>query len=183
MVVVTLPLIALAAWLIGRFYHGLDRSLRVPPEAQLELKPQGTSAVPIIVPVEAINLATVMAIGAACERSREVIAVHVLVDPDERSTVEERWQKQFPSVPLVVIDSPFRTVAEPIVVYVNDRLRSAPHEVAVMVPTIEVRHWYQRPLVNQSLKRLIKLLGTRRHVTVIESPFGSGSRRRSRGIF
>lgn len=183
MVVVTLPLIALAAWLIGRFYHGLDRSLRVPPEAQLELNPQGTSAVPIIVPVEAINLATVMAIGAACERSREVIAVHVLVDPDERSTVEERWQKQFPSVPLVVIDSPFRTVAEPIVVYVNDRLRSAPHEVAVMVPTIEVRHWYQRPLVNQSLKRLIKLLGTRRHVTVLESPFGSGSRRRSRGIF
>lgn len=182
MVVVALPTLALIAWLISRFYRGLDRSLRVPPEAQLDIRPMGPSAVPIVVPVEDINLSTVMALGAACERSRDVVAVHVLVDPDERSTVEERWQNQFPSVPLVVIDSPFRTVAEPIVVYVNDRLHEAPHEVIVMVPTIEVRHWYQRVLVNQSLKRLIKLLGTRRHVTVVEAPFsgGSGGRGRTR---
>lgn len=183
MVVATLPAIAFVTWLIGRFYRGLDRSLRVPPEAQLDIRPIGPSAVPIVVPVEDINLSTVMALGAACERSRDVVAVHVLVDPDERSTVEERWHTQFPSVPLVVIDSPFRTVAEPIAVYVNGRLHQPPHEVLVMVPTIEVKHRYQRVLVNQSLKRLIKLLGTRRHVTVVEAPFSGGSSGRGRARY
>ncbi len=178
MVVVALPALAAAAWLVGQFYQGLDRSLHVPRDAQLDMKPRGASLVPIVVPVEEINLAAVMAIGSACERSRDVTAVHVLVDPDEPSNVEQRWQSQFPSVPLVVIDSPFRTVAEPIAIYVNDRLHEAPHEVTLMVPTIDVRRWYQRPLVNQSLRRLTKLLAHRRHVNVVEAPFSPGSRGR-----
>jgi hypothetical protein len=178
MVVVALPALAGAAWLIGRFYQGLERALRVPPEAQLDLKPRGASLVPIVVPVEEINLATVMAIGSACEKSRNVTAVHVLVDPDQPSTVEQRWHSQFPSVPLVVIDSPFRTVAEPIAIYVNDRLHEAPHEVTLMIPTIEVDHWYQRPLVNQSLRRLAKMLAHRRHVNVVAAPFSPGGRRK-----
>jgi len=178
MVVVALPTLAGIAWLIGRFYQGLARSLRVPPEAQLDMKPRGPSLVPIIVPVDEINLATVMTIGSACEKSRSVTAVHVLIDPDQPSTVEARWRSQFPSVPLVVIDSPFRAAAEPIAIYVNDRLREAPHEITVMLPRIEVDHWYQRPLVNQSLGRLAKMLAHRRHVNVIEAPFSPGSRGR-----
>ena len=144
------------------------------------MEARGPSTVPVVVPVEDINLATVMAIGAACERSREVTAVHVLVDPDEESTVEQRWQAQFPSIPLVVIDSPYRTVADPIAVYVNDRLREAPHEVTVMVPVLEVNRWWQRPLVNQSLKRLVRLLGQRRHVNVVRYPFQPGTTGRRR---
>ena len=104
--------------------------------------------------------------------------MHVLVDPDEPSNVEERWAGQFPGVPLVIIDSPYRTVADPIASYVNDRVRRAPYEVTVMVPVLEVRHWYQRPLVNQSLKRLTGLLDKRRQVNVVYFPFSPGSRGR-----
>ena len=138
---------------------------------------------PIVVPVEDINLAVVMTIGAACNRSRDVTAVHVIVDPDTPSHVEERWRKQFPDVPLVVIDSPYRTVADPIAAYVDYPLRRAPHAVIVMVPLLEVRHWFQRPLVNQSLKRLSKLLARRRQVEVVHYPFSAGAsgRRRRRG--
>lgn len=115
-----------------------------------------------------------MTLGAACERSRDVTAVHVTIDPDQPSSVAERWPQQIPGTPLVVIDSPYRTAADPIAVYVNDRLRAAPHEITVMIPLIEVHHWYQRPLVNQSLKRLSSLLAPRRHVQVIHYPFHSG---------
>lgn len=175
MVVVLLPIIVVWLFRISGFYKKLSRTLHVPPDAQLDMTPHGASRVPIIVPVEDINLATVMTLGAACERSRDVTALHVMVDPDEPSQVEERWHRQFPNVPLVIIDSPFRTVADPIAAYVNDRLRQAPHEVTVMVPLLEVRHWYQRPLVNQSLKRLTTLLERRRHVNVVGIPFSASS--------
>lgn len=178
-VCILIPVLAAVALLIGRFYKGLKRALRVAPEAVLDLRASGPSRVPIIVPVEDVNLATVMTLGAACERSRDVTAVHVMVDPDEPSTVEERWHAQFPHIPLVIIDSPYRTVADPIAAYIDDRLQDAPaHEVTVLVPLLEVPHWYQRPLVNQSLKRLGRLLARRRQVEVIDYPIPIGAPRR-----
>ncbi len=179
-VVILIPTLAVGLLLIGRFYRGLGRALRVPQEARLDLKARGPSGRPIVVPVEEINLATVMALGAACERSRDVTAVHVLVDPDEPSTVEEYWGRQFPDVPLVVIDSPFRTVSDPIAVYIDDRLQQAPHELTVMIPVLDVRKWYARPLVNQSLRRLKSLFEDNRRVTVTEYRFSVGARRRGR---
>lgn len=177
-VVILIPILAFVFLLIGRFYKSLKRSLHVAPEAVLDLVPHGASRVPIIVPIEDINLAAVMTLAAACERSRDVTAVHVTIDPDQPSSVAERWAQQFPGVPLVVIDSPYRTAADPIAAYVDDRLRASPHEVTVMVPVIEVHHWYQRPLVNQSLKRLSRLLAARRQVAVVEYPFNAGAGKR-----
>ncbi|MBA4181575.1 MAG: amino acid permease [Anaerolinea sp.] len=175
MVVILIPVITFWLYRIGAFYKRLRRSLNVAPEAVLDMKPSGRGMIPVVVPVEEINLATVMTLGAACERSRDVTAVHVMVDPDTPSTVEQRWSQQFPGIPLVVIDSPYRTVADPIASYVNDRLRQPPHEVTLMVPLLEVRHWYQRPLVNQSLKRLTQLLKRRRQVNIVYLPFSPGS--------
>ncbi len=181
-VVLLIPFLAMGAWFIGRFYKDLKRLMHVSMDAVIDIKASGPSRVPIIVPVEDVNLAAVMTIGAACERSRDVTAVHVIVDPDEASSVEERWHRQFPNVPLVIIDSPYRTMADPIAAYVDDRLREPPHEVTVMVPLLDVRHWYQRPLVNQSLKRLDKLLARRRQVLVVRFPFNPGSRGRRRTV-
>lgn len=175
-VCILIPILAFAAWRVGAFYKGLRRALFVPPEAVLDLKARGESRVPIVVPVEDINLATVMTLGAACERSRDVTAVHVQVDPDEPSQVADNWRRQFPDIPLVIIDSPYRTVADPIAAYVDDRRKQPPHEVTVMVPLLEVPHWYQRPLVNQSLKRLTRLLEGRGRVSVISYPFSPGGR-------
>ena len=181
MVVAALPLITYGLWRIGGFYEGLRRALHVAPEAQFDLEAMGESRIPIIVPVEEVNLAAVMTLGAACERSREVTAVHVRVNQGDGAGFESRWHHQFPSIPLVVIDSPFRTVADPIARYVDDALKRPPHEVTVMVPLLEVRRWYHRPLVNQSLKRLTSLLRDRRHVNLVPYPFfagGAAGRRR-----
>lgn len=180
MVTLMLPIITIWLFRIGGFYLRLRRELNVPAEAHLDFQPRGASPVPVVVPVEEVNLATIMAIGAACERSRDVTAVHVLVDPDEPSHVEERWHRQFPSIPLVLIDSPYRTVADPIAHYVNDRLRQPPHEVTVLVPVLEGQRWHQRPLVNQSLKRLRSLLSGRRHINVVTHEFAPGRKARGR---
>jgi amino acid transporter len=179
-VVIAIPIITAFLMAIGRFYQRLRRQLYVSPDAQLDMMPRGESRIPIMVPVEDVNLATVMTLGAACERSRNVTAVHVIVDPDAPSTVEQRWSHQFPNIPLVVINSPFRTVADPIARYVDDRLKRAPYELTVMVPLLEVPRPYHRPLVNQSLKRLTKLLEKKRHVNVVSYPFSTGNLGRTR---
>ncbi|HEX6030904.1 MAG TPA: APC family permease [Tepidiformaceae bacterium] len=179
-VVLLIPTLAVAMMMLARFYSRLKRQLNVSREAVIELRPAGESKVPVVVPVEEINLATVMALSRACEQSDDVTAVHVSVDPEEPSTLEERWPIQFPAIPLVVIDSPYRTVADPVAAYVLDRVRHAPHEVAVIVPVVEPSHWYERLLVNQSLTRLQGLLSRNRRVTVDRFVFTVGSLPRSR---
>jgi hypothetical protein len=181
-VVIAIPVITAGFWGVGRFYRGLQRALFVPSEAVLPVAPEGDSRVPVVVPVEEVNLATVMAIGAACKQSRSVTAVHVEVDPERPSTVERDWHHQFPSIPLVVIDSPYRTVADPIAVYVRDRLREEPHQVTLMIPVLETRRWWERPLVNQSLKRLPKLLSGTNRIQVVLHPFSPGGKGRRRPV-
>lgn len=179
-VTVILPLIALSLWAVGRFYRRLSRNLYIAPEAVLDLVPRGPSSIPVVVPVEEINLPALMALASACERSSDVRAVHVRIDQDVRATLVERWPDQFPMVPLIVIESPYRTVADPIASYVEQLTHQAPYHVEVIVPVIEVQHRHERPLVNQNLKRLEGLLAGHKRVRLALLPFAEGGRRRRR---
>ena len=171
MVVVALPIFTYLLWWIGRFYARLLRTLHVPEGQLFDFKPSGRSRIPVLIPVEDINLPTVVAVDAACQRSSDVTAVHINYDVEDGDLLIKRWDQQFPGIPLVVIESPFRTVAEPFSWYVADRLREYPNEVVIMIPQIKVRHWYQRFLVNQSLGRLRKIIGTRRRVEFVDQPY------------
>jgi len=174
MVVVALPIFTYLLWWIGRFYARLLRTLHVPEGQLFDFKPSGRSRIPVLIPVEDINLPTVVAVDAACQRSSDVTAVHINYDVEDGDLLIKRWDQQFPGIPLVVIESPFRTVAEPFSWYVADRLREYPNEVVIMIPQIKVRHWYQRFLVNQSLGRLRKIIGTRRRVEFVDQPYAVG---------
>jgi amino acid transporter len=180
MVTIILPLLAISCWLVARFYRRLQRNLHVAPEAVLDLVPRGAARTRIVVPVEEINLATVMALATACARSSDVRAVHVMLDPDHPSSVPARWARQISGIPLITIDSPFRTFSDPIASYVEELAHQAPYEVEVIVPTVHVRHWYERPLVNQGLKRLSRLLAGNRRIRVETSAFSEGGPRRRR---
>jgi amino acid transporter len=170
MVVLALPVIGVLLYRIGGYYRKLRRVMNVPPEAVFDMVPRGTSRVPVLVPIEEVNLPTVIALGAACERSSRVQAVHVEYDPEHAPGLVERWERQFPGIPLVVIDSPYRTVAEPLAWYVLDRVREWPNEVTVVVPVVIPRRAWHRPLVNQSTKRLRALVRGRR-VNVVDQAF------------
>lgn len=170
MVVVAIPLLMALLWYVGRFYSRLKRALHVPGDAVFEFRPSGPSRTPALVPVEEINLPTVTAVSAACERFSNVTAVHVNYDAEDGDPLIRNWAMQFPHVPLIVIDSPYRTASEPLAWYVNDRLKESPAAV-LFLPSIKVRHWWDRPLVNQSLKRLRSLLKRRRTVEFVEQPF------------
>lgn len=173
MVAILLPTIVAWLYRIGRYYGRLKRELNVPTAAVFDLKAHGSSSIPTLVPVEEVNLPTLVALGAACERSRVVTAVHVRFDGEAGDDLGKTWATQLPDVPLVIISSPYRTVAEPLSWYVHDRLKESPAGLTIILPIVMVRHWYQRPLVNQSLRRLRGLVPSRR-IEFIEQPFVVG---------
>ena len=79
----------------------------------------------------------------------------------------ERWEKQLPEVPLVIVESPYRALVGPLLAYLDVLDQTWPADKAapvtfVVIPEFVARHWWERILYNQSANRLRRALLGRR---------------------
>jgi hypothetical protein len=130
----------------------------------------------VIVPVPGINRAVVQALNVARSVAPDVLAVLVTDNPDDAASVRERWEKQLPEVPLVIVESPYRTVVNPLLAYLDVLDHMWPADKAqpitfVVIPEFVARHWWERLLYNQSSNRLRRALLGRPHTVVVNVPY------------
>ncbi|WJV45662.1 APC family permease [Streptomyces flavofungini] len=114
------------------------------------------SRVHSIVLVSKIHKPTLRALAfAKLMRTDTLEALSVNVDPAETKTLREEWERRSISVPLKVLDSPYREVTRPVIEYVKSLRRESPRDaVSVIIPEYVVGHWYEHLLHNQSALRL-----------------------------
>ena len=113
----------------------------------------------------------------------DVLAVLVSDDPAEASRVRERWERQLPDIPLVIVESPYRALVNPMLAYLDvlDQAWPAEREAPitfVVIPEFVARHWWERILYNQSANRLRRALLGRPHTVVVNVPY----RRETNGV-
>jgi hypothetical protein len=75
---------------------------------------------------------------------------------------------------LVLIESPYRFILGPLVDYILKVESESPHrQVAVLVPELVVRRWWQAPLHNQraELLKLLLLMRGNQRIMVINIPW------------
>lgn len=93
--------------------------------------------------------------------------------------MRERWERQMPHVPLVIVESPYRAVISPVIAYLDvlDQAwpdsREAPVTIVVL-PEYVARHWWDRVLYNQTAKRLKAALVGREHTVIADVPYRRG---------
>jgi amino acid transporter len=130
----------------------------------------------VIVPVPGIDRAVVQAINVGRSMAQDVRAVLVSDDPETAASIRDRWTRQMPDVPLVVVESPYRALVGPILAYLDvlDAAWPPDHEAPitfVVIPEFVPRHWWERLLYNQSARRLrVAMLG-RAHTVVVDVPY------------
>ncbi|EME17592.1 hypothetical protein G419_19564 [Rhodococcus triatomae BKS 15-14] len=107
----------------------------------------------------------------------EAITVNV-DDPDTRALVRE-WEKSDITVPLKVIESPYREITKPVLDYVRRVRRDSPRDVVtVFIPEYVVGHWWEQILHNQSALRLKSRLLFQPGVMVTSVPWQLSSSER-----
>ncbi|GAA1871682.1 APC family permease [Myceligenerans crystallogenes] len=118
-------------------------------EGQLRALP---SRVHAIVLVSKVHKPTLRALAyARATRPSTLEAVTVGVDPDDVEGLVAAWERQDLSVPLRVLDSPFREITRPLLKYVRSIRRESPRDlVVVYIPEYVVGHWWEQLLHNQS---------------------------------
>ena len=136
----------------------------------------------VIVPMDRWTRITEKGLRFAMKLSGQVQAVHVDAE-EERANVEAMWARNVvgpvsssghPVPELVFIGSPYRFVLSPLVDYIlKEEAEHSERQIAVLIPELVVRHWWQAPLHNQRaqvLKLMLLLRGNQR-VIVINIPW------------
>jgi amino acid transporter len=136
----------------------------------------------VIVPLDRWSRITEKGLRFALKISGQVQAVHVDAE-DCCDEVKQMWQQNVVAplrasgnvVPeLIVVTSPYRFVVTPLVEYIQKVERDHPdRQIAVLVPELVVKHWWQTPLHNQraQLLKLLLLVSGNPRVMVINIPW------------
>jgi amino acid transporter len=114
--------------------------------------------------VEALQYARTLSPGAK--------AVYVETDPERTRRLEEKWGRHGLGVPLVVLNSPYRSLLGPLLEYV-DHLTGRPGKnvVTMVIPEFIPARWWQHLLHNQTALLIKGALLFRRNVIVTDVPY------------
>lgn len=112
--------------------------------------------VPVVVLVGRLHRGVLKALAFAKAISTDVTAVTVDIDPTETSRLRMRWPEWFPDVPLIVLESPYRSVVGPLLEYIDrlDRDKSGPYLIVVLPEFVPARWWHH--LLHNQTALLIK---------------------------
>ncbi len=160
-------------WTIYKHYSGVERELAVPEGVLIDTAPHHRQAV--LVPVDSLSRAVVRTVEYARAVSPNVTALHITDDLESGQRLRHQWNATILDVPLVLIDSPFRSFVSPVMSYIDALDKADPGQyVTVVLPEFRTRLPWQRMLHNQSAMRLKKALVDRANTVIIEVPYHLG---------
>ncbi|MET7766935.1 APC family permease [Streptomyces sp. NPDC005336] len=168
-VVVAVPLLMLLFTRVQRYYTAAGEELglgRIPPP------PVRTMSL-VIVPLGDVSRLAQRALTAALALGDEVVAVSVQAEPAKARALQDTWERWNPGVRLEIIDSPHRSLVQPMVAYVR-REAGGGREIAVLIPEVEPRHRRYKILQNQRGLVLATVLKAHTDVVVCMMPYRLG---------
>jgi amino acid transporter len=172
-VLVLIPILVSIMLFIRRQYDAHERELFVRDDIEIA-GPHREQRV--VIPVNGINRAVVQAVKFGRTIAKDVRAVFVTADPEEADALRKRWERQLPGVPLVIVESPYRALIEPVIAYLDVLRANWPADAdepvtIVVLPEYVARHWWERLLYNQSARRLKAALLGREHTVIADVPY------------
>jgi amino acid transporter len=156
--------------------HQYDRSRR-----ELAVRPDTIVGPPVreervVVPIPGLDRASVQAVNVGRSIGDDVRAVFISDEPEEAVRLRAAFERQVPGVPLVVVESPYRALAGPLLAYLDVLDLAWPPDkpepiTFVVIPEYVAKSWWERLLYNQSAKRLRSMLLGRPHTVIVNVPY------------
>lgn len=122
LVVVAIPVVVAIFLAIHRHYQYVTQRLSIeglPPRSYTPRPKPEVVTHPAVVVVGQLNLGTVEALDYARTIADEIVAVHVDIGSTEVEKLKEQWRQLEADIPLVIVESPYRSVISPIVEFVS----------------------------------------------------------------
>jgi len=146
MVIVLIPLIVLGFLRVHGHYELVAKRLSLEGAARPRIGKN-----PVVVLVAGMHKGVVEALEYAKSISPNVTALTVDLDPTKTSRLRLRWAEWEPDVPLVVLESPYRSILRPLLEYIDRVERQGEGRyLTVVLPEFIPSHWWEHFLHNQT---------------------------------
>jgi amino acid transporter len=170
MILLLIPFIVLVLYAIYRHYQTVHEQLALDPQSTA-LKLTDTKPI-VIVPLSALNKGVLPALAFAHAISDSVTAVHVTDDVADAERLRREWEAWNQNIPLVIIESPYRSLMQPLLAYIEARRANDPDRlIAVVLPEFVAKHWWEWFLHGQSALRLKAALYFHPNTVVANVPY------------
>jgi hypothetical protein len=174
---IAMAVIYVMLWQITRHYEDSNEQLGVglaDPAAVAEAfySVSAGRAQTVIVPVDQINRAVLRTAAYARTLSPAALAVYVTDERDVGEAFRRQWEESVPDMPLIILESPYRSLIEPLMAYIESMDRAnGSQAVTVVLPEYVVKRFWHRALHNQLGVRLKKALANRPNTVIVEVPY------------
>jgi len=148
MVLIVIPLLVVVFYAIHRHYRRLAGALSLEDFGP----PVRVDRHRVIVAVSGVHRGTLAGLHYARSLSHDVTAVYVANDAEAAAAIQEKWGYWGAGVRLVILNSPYRLLIEPLVAYVREVVsRRQPNEVmTIVVPQFVPEHGWHNILHAQT---------------------------------
>lgn len=154
MVIVAIPAVVGVMLVIHNHYNEVAKSLTldglVPTEPRTG-RLEDRNHAPMVVMMNSLNRSSIQALDYALQISDNVRALAIAVEPDQIDALRQRWSHwKLDSIPLDIIESPFRDISGPLIEYLHERDEAdeAKLPTIVVVPEFVVGKRWQKFLHN-----------------------------------
>jgi len=170
MVLVVMPILVAMLYGINRHYTSVADALTLTSldEPLPVMKPPV-----VIVPVARLDRATRQAVAFARSISPTVKAVHIATTPESARAFEERWNRWTRDVKVDVIESPYRSLLQPLLRYIERIDQRDDQPITIVLAEFVPRNWWEWILHSQTALRLKLALLFRPNTIVIDVPYHS----------
>ena len=167
-IMLLIPVLVVFFRVTHKHYRAVAAQLTLTGAVEPEARRHNT----VLVPVSGMQRAVVRALDYAKTLSSDVRAVYVDVDPAATEQLRRDWDKWGRGVPLVVLPSPYRSLLEPLLEYIEqiDATRSDDY-VTVVLPEFVPARWWHHLFHNQRALLIKGALLFKPNTVVTSVPF------------
>lgn len=169
-VLILIPAVVAFFLTVNRHYTSLARRLSL---ENFPGQPMRAGRHRVLLLVSTVHRGTWQALNYARRLSEDVTAVHVGLEPEEVEKVRQKWQAWGEGVRLVILESPYRLLMEPLLKYIEEVLSiQEPGEtLTIVVPQfVPSKKWHEL-LHTNTADALREMLLSRPGIVITEVPY------------
>ena len=168
MVFLAIPVLALLMLGVKRYYRDVEHEITIDDTTHF-----GSTGDVAIVLVSRMQKPVIKALDYAIAAKHEkTIALHVALTPQDGQELHRQWLAHGIPIPLVIVESPYRTYAQPVEHFIREyREKHGPSVVTVYLPQYIVGHWWEKLLHNRRARRMANQLMMVHGVTITLVPW------------
>ena len=126
----------------------------------------------VLVPMSGVHRAVLQALEYAKTLSPDVRGLYVSIDPPALEQMRSQWARWGNGVPLVVLDSPYRSLMEPLLEYIEQVTTERPNDfLTIVLPEFVPARWWHHIFHNHRALLIKGSLLFKPNVVVTSVPF------------